>query len=142
MRLWEEAVSLLVIFSLVVEPMLPRRRSGKEPACQCRRHKRHGFNPWVEKIPLEEEWQPTPVFLPGKLHGQRSLMGYSPRGCKESDTAECTHIRSGTNTDLVIETERPKKSVRSEEGITTPQTWPLRVHCRCPVNQQSWGEAP
>ena len=39
-------------------------------------------NPWNRK------WQPTPVFLPGKFHGQRSLAGYSPWGCKESDTTE------------------------------------------------------
>ena len=39
--------------------------SGKEPACQCRRHKRHGFHPWVGKIPWRRAWQPTPVFLPG-----------------------------------------------------------------------------
>ena len=38
--------------------------------------------------PLEKEWQPTPVFLPGKSHGQRSLVGYSPCGRKESDTTE------------------------------------------------------
>ena len=39
---------------------------------------------------LEEEWYPSPVFLPGKPHGQRSLAGYSPKGCKESDTtAHC-----------------------------------------------------
>ena len=38
--------------------------------------------------PLEKKWQPTPVFLPGKSHGWRSLAGYSPWGCKESDTTE------------------------------------------------------
>ena len=37
-------------------------------------------------LPLE--WLPTPVFLPGEFHGQRSLVGYRPRGCKESDTTE------------------------------------------------------
>ena len=37
-----------------------------------------GFNPWVRKIPWRRKWQPTPVFLPGKSHGQRSLVGYSP----------------------------------------------------------------
>ena len=47
--------------------------SGKEPACQCRRHKRHRFNPWVGKIPWRRAGQPTPEFLPGKSHGQRSL---------------------------------------------------------------------
>ena len=56
--------------------------SGKEPACQCRRHKRCGFNPWVGKIPWKRAWQPTPVFLPGESHGQRSLAGYSPRIAK------------------------------------------------------------
>ena len=57
---------------------LPRWLSGKESACQCRRHRRRRFDPWVRKIP-RRDWQPTPVFLPGKSHGQRSLAGYSPR---------------------------------------------------------------
>ena len=50
---------------------------GKEPTCQCRRCKRRGFSPWVGKIPCRRAWQPTPVFLPGETHGQRSLAGYS-----------------------------------------------------------------
>ena len=62
--------------------------SGKEPACQCRRFKRHGFDPWVGKISWRRAWQPTPAFLPGKFHGQGSLAGYSPWGCKEPDTTE------------------------------------------------------
>ena len=45
----------------------------------CRRHR---FNPWVRKIPWKREWQPIPVFLPGESHEQRSLMGYSPWGCR------------------------------------------------------------
>ena len=51
--------------------------SGKESACQCRRHK---FDPWVRKIPWRRKWQPTPVFLPGKSHRQRSLVGYTVHG--------------------------------------------------------------
>ena len=47
-----------------------------------------GFDPWVEKIPWRREWQPTPVLLPGESHRQRSLVGYSPWGLKESDTTE------------------------------------------------------
>ena len=43
---------------------------------------REEFDPWVEKIPWRREWQPTLVFLPGEFHGQRSLAGYSPWGCK------------------------------------------------------------
>ena len=43
-----------------------------------RRSKRLGFDPWVGKIPWRRKWQPTPIFLPGESHGQRSLAGYSP----------------------------------------------------------------
>ena len=42
----------------------------------------HGFHTWVGKIPWRRKWQPTPVFLPGKSHGQRSLVGHSPWGHK------------------------------------------------------------
>ena len=67
---------------------LPSGTSGKEPACQCRRHKRHGFDTWVGKILRKRKWQPSPVFLPGKSHGQTSLAGYSKLSCKELDTTE------------------------------------------------------
>ena len=63
---------------------------GKEPACRCSRHKRCGFDPWVRKIPWRRAWQPTPVFLPGESHEQRSLVSYSKYGCKESDRTEVT----------------------------------------------------
>ena len=46
------------------------------------------FDPCVGKIPWRKEQLPTPVFLPEEFHGQRSLAGYSPWGCKESDTTE------------------------------------------------------
>ena len=46
------------------------------------------FDPRVGKIPQRRKWQPTPVFLPGKSHGQMSLAGYSPWGHKESDMTE------------------------------------------------------
>jgi len=47
---------------------------------KCRRH---GFYPWVRKIPWRRKWQPTSVFLPGKSHGQRRLAGYSPWGRRD-----------------------------------------------------------
>ena len=56
----------------------PGGASGKEPAGQCRRCKGLGSDPWVGNIPWKRKWLPTPLFLPGKLHGQRSLVGYSP----------------------------------------------------------------
>ena len=59
---------------------------------RCRRHE---FDPWVRKIPWSSKWQPTPVFLPGKSSGQKSLVGYSPWGHKELDTAE--HARKQAN---------------------------------------------
>ena len=106
----------------------PSGISGREPICQCRRHKRCGFDPWVRMIPWRRDRLPTPASLgfpggsagkesycnagdqssvpglgksPGgghanpleyscleNPHGQRSLVGYSPCGCKESDTTE------------------------------------------------------
>ena len=47
--------------------------------------RRPRFHPCVQKIPWRRKWQPTPIFLPGKSHGQRSLAGCSPWGCKELD---------------------------------------------------------
>ena len=46
------------------------------------------LNPWVRKIPGRREWLPTPLFLPGEFHRQKSLVGYSPWGHKESDMTE------------------------------------------------------
>ena len=70
---------LMVVTALL---RLPWSYSGKESTCQCSRSK---FDLWVGKIPWRSECQPTPVFLPGKSHGQKSLAGYSPWGCRESD---------------------------------------------------------
>ena len=60
--------------------------SRKESACQHRKYKR-----CVRKIPWRRKWQPTPVFLPGKSHGQRSLVGYRPQGLREPVLTEHTH---------------------------------------------------
>ena len=68
---------------------LLRWLSGQESACRCRRH---GFDPWVGRILWRRKWQSTPVFLPGESHGRRSLVCYSPRGRKESDTTERLHF--------------------------------------------------
>ena len=62
----------------------------KNPPANSRRHKRYRFDPWVRKIPWRRKRQPTPVFLPGKFHGLRSLTGYSPWCPKESDMTEAT----------------------------------------------------
>ena len=67
---------------------LPRWFGGKESACQCRGCR---FDPWV-RIPWRRKWQPTPVLSPGKSHGWRSLVGWSPWGCEESDMTERLHF--------------------------------------------------
>ena len=76
----------------------PGGSDGTESACGRFSCGRPEFNPWVGKILWRREWHPTPVFLPGESHGQRSLVGYSPWGRKESDTTEqlsllLVHIR-------------------------------------------------
>ena len=73
---------------------LPRWLSGRESTCQCRRCQRHGFYPWIGKIHWSKKWQPTPVFLPGEFHGQKSLADCSPWGLKESDSTEHSRART------------------------------------------------
>ena len=63
----------------------------KKSICQSRRCWRRGLDPWVRKITWSRKWLPTSVILPGKFHGQGSLVSCSPWGHKESDTAEHAH---------------------------------------------------
>ena len=76
---WENALEHTLdrgwVWNLVL--ILGIQPAGKESACQCRRP---GFDPWVGKIPWRRKWQPTPVFLPGESHGQRSLAGLQSMG--------------------------------------------------------------
>ena len=65
--------------------VLQLKRKKKGSTCQCKRLR---FNPWVRKIPWRRKWQPAPVFLSGKSHGQKSLMGYNLWDGKESDVTE------------------------------------------------------
>jgi hypothetical protein len=123
------------------KPGLPRWLSGKESACQCRRRRRlrrGGFNPWVRKIPWNRKWQPAPVFLPGKFHRQRSLVGYSPWGHKESDTAEHTRRTNLRYTNLppedytcsfpgIAPTSIPTARPPNFSGICSP----LHPSCLC-----------
>ena len=84
---------MCVIKDQVCYSCIPGGASGIEPACQCRRHKRCGFNPWVRKIPRRRKWQPTPVFLPRESHEERSLAGYSSQGPTGLDTTEATSVQ-------------------------------------------------
>jgi len=63
---------------------------------QCRNHRRLMFHPWVRKIPWRRAWQPTPVYLPGESHGQRSLAGYSKWGHEKSDTTKWLNMHANS----------------------------------------------
>ena len=81
--------SLLAFLLIEVTPDgvggFPGGSDGKESTCNAGDL---GSIPWVGKIPQRRAWQPTPIFLPGEFHGQRSLVDYSPGCCKELDTSE------------------------------------------------------
>ena len=79
----EQNQCVTLISFIVYVLLLPWWLSGRESACQYRRCR---FDPWSEKIPWRRKWQPTPVFLPEEPLGRRSLEGYRPCGCRESDT--------------------------------------------------------
>ena len=66
---------------------LPGGSDSKEPTCNAGDQ---GSIPGSRRIPWRRKWQPIPVFFPGESHGQRSLVGYSPHICKESDMTEAT----------------------------------------------------
>ena len=78
----------------------PGGASGKELICQSRRHQRCRFNPWVGKIPWRRKWYPTPIFLLGESHGQKSLADYSPWGLQRaghdwaSENISCKRVPS------------------------------------------------
>ena len=72
------------------EMVFPGGSAGKEFFLQCRRCERCVSVPGLEIFPWRRKWQPSPIFLPEKSHGQRSLAGYRPRDHKESDTTEYT----------------------------------------------------
>ena len=72
--------------SLKVWPVFLGGTSGKEPTCQCRRHNRSWFDPWVGKVPWRKAWKSTPVFLPGESHGQRNLSVHRVHRVGQSQT--------------------------------------------------------
>ena len=68
-------ICMMILKGTVRVTEISKWLSGKESVCQ---HRRYGFDPWVRKIPWRRKRQPTPVFLHGQSHGERSLKGYSP----------------------------------------------------------------
>ena len=93
----------------------PGGAGAKDPTCQCRRRNRCGFDPWVEQIPWRRAWQPTPVLSPGDAHGQRSLVGSSPWGHKE--TGLSTKCQQGSQHTVWLHGERLMKSFKYDDCI-------------------------
>ena len=104
----------------------------------CLQCGRPGFNPWVGKISWRRKWQSTPVFLLGKSHGWKSLVGYSPWGHKELDTTEQLYFLSLLTTPkpltVWITTNCGKFLKRWEYQTTLPACWETCMH----VRKQQW----
>ena len=99
--------------------------SGKEPACQCRKCKRLGFDPWVWKIPGRSTWEPTPVFVPGGSHGQRTLAVHR---VAESDTTEVTYnarmsVLGSSYMNLMVASG--EDHLPREKGVVAVWDWPI-----------------
>ena len=80
----------------------PGGASGKEPTCQCKKYKRHGFDPWVSKIPWRRVWQPTPVVLPEESPGTEEPGGLQYIGLQrvEHDLSNLACVRTHTLTGI------------------------------------------
>ena len=109
----------------------PHGTSGKEPVCQCRRHKRYGFDPLVRKIPQGRAWQSTAVFLPKESHGQRILAGYSPQGCKVGSQRVghdwATELNWNELKRLGVHTHGPRNCIYGGGGICIIVTCPEKM---------------
>ena len=89
--------------------------SGRESACQCRRLKIHGFDPWVGKIPWRRTWQPTLIFLPGEFHGQRTFWATAHGVTKTGIALKCPSMHARrvqcilflSNAPIIVETYHP-----------------------------------
>ena len=115
---------------------------GSDSKSVCLQYRRPGFDPWVGKIPWRRKWQPTPVFLPGEAHGQRSLVGYSPQGRKDSDTTEPLNFNfpggaSGKRTRLPMQETHVRFLGRKD-----PLEKEMAIHSRILACKIQWTEEP
>jgi len=102
----------------------PGGTSGKEPACQCRRCKRHKFYPWVRKIPRRRAWQPTPSCLKNPTdRGAWQAVAYRIAKSRTGLKQLSTHARTHTHTHLVLKIIRQnRKGVKIKGGGLTPES--------------------
>ena len=109
----------------------------------CLQWGRPGIDPWVGKIPRRRNWQPTPGFLPGESHGQRTLAGYSPWGCKEADTTEAvnTFTSKKKGWGKLCENHNPIHRASwgpCSPGKSSPHTWCLTADPKTDATHLGW----
>ena len=102
--------------------------------------RRPGFDPWVRKIPWERAWQLTLGLLPKESHGQRSLSGCSPQGCKESDTTEQLSMQGQEA--VCIKHSPLGTKVTCECQLSTVQAWNSKYVTICTVPSREHGLGP
>ena len=123
---------------------------GKESTCNVRDTGDKGLIPGLGRFPWRRSWQPTLVFLPEESHGQRSLVGYSPWGHKESDTTEQLHFtmalvwlpRSVVKRISLLMQETPVPSLGWEDSPGEGNGNPLQYSCLGnPMDKGAWWAA-
>ena len=129
-------LSLARLISVFVLAGFPWWLRGLRIHLQCKRHGRHGFNPWIRKILWRKQWQPTPVVLPGEFHGKRSLGGFiqsmGSQRVRHSWVTERAHTLShnsgGQGMYLIMSLILPTKvSTSLDTGVNEKQTVTARI---------------
>ena len=110
----------------------PGGASCKEPTCQRRRHKRGRFNPSVRMMPWKRAQKPTPILLVGESYGERSLVGYSPQGHKDSERTDVTeHRRMRSNiTNTPDSFSFPRHRLRASHYPRSSDSFQMRMVLR------------
>ena len=105
--------SFQLISAAQLQVGLPGWHSGKEPACQCRRCKSCGFDPWIQKIPWSRKWQSAPVLFPGETPWTKQPVRPQSRGRTESDmTEQLNRIKEGVRNGVLMPPRNPSTNVR------------------------------
>ena len=128
--------------STEIHPSLQKKKiggicstSGKESACQCIRHKRQGFDPWVRKIPWRRVWQLTQVFLATESHGERNLVGSQSTGWQRVryhwSNLACMHMGEDTGLSL-------KNGFYSRVQVSLLSSLGFRISEMCVHAQGEW----
>ena len=129
MAQWElhqsgDHITLVRVYRYLAQWTSRMAQSDKESTCQC---SRQGFDPWIRIIPWRREWQLTPVFLPGKSQGWRSLAGYSSWDCRR------------VGHDLATK-QQPPSTIPGTEYVLSKQAWMERTGRRRGSERGLWSQ--